>query len=65
MSELKELNLNLRRGVLIMGGQFDSDGELCIDIEDLSMASDPYFYINKDNAKKIINHLQSVLKFES
>jgi hypothetical protein len=43
----------LEIGHIEIGGEVDSDGEICIDVPH-------YQYINKDQAKQIIEHLQKV-----
>lgn len=64
MEESKELVIDLGNAEVEFGDYVHDDETICIDVY-TSQAPSCYFYINKEHAEKIIEHLQLVFKLDT
>lgn len=60
----KEPSLELKIGKLTLSDDLDVDGDLCLDLEqdEWAVFGDVSFWINKEQAERIIAHLQEVFE---
>lgn len=49
-------------GCLELPNKFDSDGDICVDVEVSYSEDDLYFHLNREEVKELIKHLQNVLE---